>query len=135
MTPDLMMRIRGTFSRKKAKAIARESKHDPDVYELAAEGQGGMLRYQSWSLLIPAGHDLLTDDADWDAPTWAMDEAGLGRLVATMQWFYERFDGDFTFEAMWGTPKGEVAVSRQELLDTIRAGRIGNNVIYQVASQ
>ena len=126
------MRIRGSFSRSDAESIATESRKHSDVFEVVAEQQSRAFRNPLWSLLIPAGHDLLTDVADWDAPTWAMQPAGLNRLAATLEWLYERLAIDFTFEAMWGTPKGEVAVSRSKLLEIVRAGEIGNNMVYRV---
>ena len=78
---------------------------------------------------------LLADDADWDADTWAMDPAGLERLTGTLEWLCGRLPGDFTFEAMWESPKGEADVSRQELLAIVRAGRIGNNIVYRVRAR
>jgi hypothetical protein len=35
-------------------------------------------------LMIPEVHDLLTEEADWDAETWDMDPDGLEELAATL---------------------------------------------------
>ena len=83
---------------------------------------------------MPEGHDLLTDDADWDAPTWAMDPVGLGRLAVTLEWLYGALPDGFTFEAMWGKPKGESVVSPDQLLQVVRSGQIGNNIVYRVGA-
>ena len=81
------------------------------------------------------GHDLLTDDADWDAPTWAMDPVGLERLATTLSWLYDNIPGDLTFEAVWGSIKNELPVNRDQLLAIVRAGEIGNGTVYRVAAR
>jgi hypothetical protein len=129
MTPDLLTNIRVEgLNKKRAKQIERASRSQ-DGFKVAAAG--GFL-VGPWHLSIPAAHDLLTDDADWNAMTWDMDPAGLERLAVTLEWLYDELPGEFTFEALWGEEPIEKLVSRTELLRIVRAGQIGTRTRYRV---
>jgi hypothetical protein len=129
MAPDLLtiIRVEG-LNKKRAKQIERASRSQ-DGFKVAATG--GFL-VGPRHLSIPAVHDLLTDNADWDAMTWDMDPAGLERLAVTLQWLYDELPGEFTFEALWGEEPIEKLVSRPELLRIVQAGQIGTRTRYRV---
>lgn len=88
----------------------------------------------AWWLEIPQVHDFLTDEADWDAVTWAMAPEGLERLATTLEWLYSELPGEFAFEATRGEEPIEKLVSRDELLRIVRAGRLGTRTRYRVRS-
>jgi hypothetical protein len=77
MAPDLVMQVTGDIPRARAKDIAAQSKHRDDVFTVYAESTGSWSRRAPWRLDMPEGHDLLTDQADFHAATWAMDSIGL----------------------------------------------------------
>jgi hypothetical protein len=116
------------LDKRRAKAIARKSRQQ-DGFTVAADGPliGG-----PWRLSISKVHDLLTDEADWNAMTWGMDPAGLERLALTVEWLEEELPGEFTFEALAGEDPIEKRVSRPELLRIVRAGQIGTRTRYRV---
>jgi len=132
VTPDLVTEIRSTaLDASRAREIERLS-----------EPFGRMRVYASvpsrWFggdvvLTLPAVHDLLTDEADWDAETWDMDPEGLEELAVTLEWIFEQLPGDLTFQSTWGDPiEHETRVSRSELLDVVRRGEIGTLTRYHV---
>jgi hypothetical protein len=129
MAPELRAIIKAPWlAKKRAKTIARESRRQ-DGFTVAADGPliGG-----PWRLSISKAHDLLTDDADWNAMTWAMDPAGLERLAVTLEWLHEELPGEFTFQALAGEDPIEKRVSRPELLRIVRAGQIGTRTRYRI---
>lgn len=129
MAPDLETIIRAEgLDKTRAKTIAAESR-DADVFPLHAATR---LFRRDASLFIPAVHDILSDEADWNALTWAMRPDGLERLAVTLEWLFERLPGELTFEALWGEEPGEQVVTRAELLRVVRAGRIGTRTRYRV---
>jgi hypothetical protein len=89
MTPDLIMQVTCSLAPQDAKRIAAGSWIRADVFDVAVEPMAPASE-SNRPLHIPAGHDLLTEEADWSAPTWDMNPAGLERLAATLEWLYER---------------------------------------------
>ena len=129
MAPDLQAIVQAPWlAKKRAKTIARDSRRQ-DGFTVAADGPlfGG-----PWRLSISRVHDLLTDEADWNAMTWDMDPAGLERLAVTVEWLYEELPREFTFEALAGENPIEKRVSRPELLRIVRAGQIGTRTRYRI---
>jgi hypothetical protein len=63
-------------------------------------------------------HDILSEEADWDAPEWDFDPAGLDRLENTLGRISDLLPEEFTLEACWGgdKPQTEVVMTRDELL-------------------
>jgi hypothetical protein len=129
MAPELRAIIQAPWlAKKRAKAIARESRRQ-DGFTVAADGPliGG-----PWRLSISKAHELLTDEADWNAMTWDMDPAGLERLAVTLEWLHEELPGEFTFQALAGEDPIEKRVSRPELLRIVRVGQIGTRTRYRI---
>jgi hypothetical protein len=129
VAPDLQAIIQAPWlDKKRAKTIARDSRRQ-DGFTVGAEGP---LLSRPWRLSISRVHDLLTDEADWNAITWDMDPAGLERLAVTLEWLYEELPGEFTFQALWGEEPIEKRVARPELLRIVRAGQIGTRSRYRI---
>jgi hypothetical protein len=86
-------------------------------------------RLFSWQV-----HDLLAESADWNADTWDMEAAELHRLVRTFEILFDQIQEQFAVEVMWAgdVPAEEHDVSREELLDIVRRGRLGTKVRYRV---
>ena len=130
MAPDLNLTIRVEgLSRNIANAIARESKERGGMRVIA---RGGLV----WSptLVIPDAHDLLTDNADWNAETWAMEADGLQDLASTFAWLFGLVAGSMTIEATWAGEQTTTVrdVSRDEMLDIVRAGALATRTTYKV---
>jgi hypothetical protein len=87
-------------------------------------------------LEIPEVHNLLTDDADWNADTWDMELRGLEELATTLEWLFDQLGGEMTFQSTWsGDPiEHHVRVSRAELLDVVRRSKIETRTRYFVAA-
>lgn len=79
-------------------------------------------------------HDLLAEDADWDAETWAMEPDGLEALARTLEWLCERLTSDFEFFAAWPPEciDTTVTLSIQDLAAIVRGSRIGTKTRYLV---
>jgi hypothetical protein len=86
-------------------------------------------------LEIPEVHNLLTDQADWDAETWDMDPQGLEELAATLDWLFEQLRGDVTFQTTWSDPiEHHVRLSRGDLLAIVPKSEIGTRRRYYVSA-
>jgi hypothetical protein len=130
VAPDLVIEIcvEG-LSRRDAKGIAHKSRERGGI---RIHAHGGLLS-SSPGLAIPAAHDLLTDDADWDADTWAMDPDGLQEVASTVNRLFGVVDAPMILEALWGNQVAIVEeVSRAEMLSVIRAGALGTQTRYIV---
>lgn len=129
MTPDLItvIWVEG-LDKARAQEIAAASEQR-DGFRVHAQREGFR---GPWRLLLPDVHAILTDEADWDAVTWAMDPAGLERLAQTLAWLYAQLSGEFTFEAVWGEEPIDKLTSRDELLRIVRAGQIGTRARYRL---
>ncbi len=79
--------------------------------------------------------DLLADDADWDAPTWAMHAAGRAALAATLGVLAGVAPGA-TVEVLWAgdAAEREVAVTPAELAGLAQASALGTRTRYVVAA-
>lgn len=129
MTPDLItvIWVEG-LDKARAKEIAAASEQR-DGFRVHAQREGFR---GPWRLLLPDVHAILTDEADWDAVTWAMDPPGLERLAQTLAWLFAQLPGEFTFEAVWGEEPIDKLTSRDELLRIVRAGQIGTRGRYRL---
>lgn len=78
--------------------------------------------------------DLLGDDADWDAETWAMEPEALPRLERSLSWLLDQVEGRVLVEALWDgdRAKSEVATSRASFLGIVRAGELGTKTRYLI---
>lgn len=83
---------------------------------------------------ITPGHDLLTDEADWNADFWDFQSNMLPYLAQAVDRFGEVYSGPFRFSALWISDKPNVTikVSPSELSSLIRANRIGTKTVYLV---
>ena len=82
-------------------------------------------------------HEILTDQADWNAETWDMEKEGLASLASILERFMAEVKADFSFSAMWvgEKPKKELTVSGKELLEIIKSGQIGTRTRYFVTKE
>ena len=76
----------------------------------------------------------LTDDADWNAPFWAMDPQALVLLANTIERIAEYAPDGFTFQALWAgdKPREKLTVTLQQMVTIIRSGKIGTRASYNV---
>ena len=81
-------------------------------------------------------HDLLTDDADWNADTWDMNQSGLDALASFLELFSQKIGKDFSFQAIWAGDKVEVnrELTTGELVQIVRSNNIGTKTNYIVMS-
>jgi len=79
-------------------------------------------------------HEILTDDADWNAETWDMEKSGLLNLSKIFERFMEEVKSDFRFWALWAgdRPDKEMSVSRAQMIEIIKSGKIGTKTCYLV---
>ncbi len=80
--------------------------------------------------------DLLSDEADWDAETWAMQPDALARLESAMSWLLDQVDGEVLVEALWDGDRAtsETDISRAGFLGIVRAGELGTKTRYVIDS-
>ncbi len=97
-----------------------------------AQGKGLLGRHPPRLWLHGCG--LLSDDADWNAPTWAMTRAGTAALIDACQLLFDRVTGDIHVQATWGgeRPAVEVDVSRPAFLNLVRHGALRTKTGYRV---
>lgn len=105
-----------------------------DELDVAVQGPG-LLRRHAPRLALH-GCELLADEADWDAPTWAMTDQGTRRLAAFFERLFELASRDMSVSATWegDQPDAENAISRSELLSMVSASSLGTKTRYLVAS-
>jgi hypothetical protein len=94
---------------------------------------GGWLRPRPVKLALD-GCDLLADDADWNAETWAMEPDSLEQLADAFAWLFDQHTGDVVVEALWLGDRPETAcvLTPAEFLDIVRRGAIGTKTRYVV---
>lgn len=97
-----------------------------------AEGKGLLGRHQP--RLAFHACDLLSDDADWNAPTWAMTPESLVELADLWVRLFERVPGDVAAQALWDGDRAEAeqALSRAEFVDVVRQGALGTKTRYLI---
>ncbi len=93
----------------------------------------GLLRRHTPRLAIHAC-DLLSDEADWNAPSWAMSEDGRGRLSGGLARLFAEMPGELTVAALWDGDRADMdtSISRDELLSLISANALGTKTRYVV---
>jgi hypothetical protein len=129
MAPDLVAEIRAvSLTKAQAKELAAASRAYGGMRVVAAKDR------REWRLELPEVHDLLTEEGDLAATTWRMDPDGLARLAETLEWLLDAMPDELTFQAAWPPRRTdvEVLVSRNELLQIVRQGRIGTSTRYRV---
>ena len=82
-------------------------------------------------------HDLLTDEADWNAEFWNFRVSGLENFAQIIIRLYAVSNGAFTFQALWS---GDTAtkvenLSLDEFLWALRDNKIGTRTKYVVAGR
>lgn len=77
---------------------------------------------------------MLTDDADWNAPTWDIRPALLPHFAHTLKFIFEQAPKGFILEALWADykPLENLELMLDELLDLVWANRIGTRARYIV---
>lgn len=134
MSPDLGMRILiENLDWDRARTIARATQVEGSV-PVYTGPQRFLFRAQPPELGTIAVHDLLADSADWNAETWDMEPEQLPRLVRTFEILFTQISGGFSIEVMWAgdEPRKEHAVSREEMLDIVRRGKIATRTRYHI---
>jgi hypothetical protein len=79
---------------------------------------------------------MLTDEADWNAPTWDLREEVLPDLALALLFISETASNGFNFEAIWAGDKPEksLEVSLNELLELVQQNRVGTKARYIVGT-
>ncbi len=134
MSPDLQLRILiDGLDWERAEGIARATRVEGAV-PIDTGPRRFLFREQPPSLLSWAVHDLLADSADWNAEAWDLEPRELLRLARTFEILFDRIPEEFAVELMWAGDgvTQERAVSRPEMLDIVRRGRIGTTVRYRI---
>jgi hypothetical protein len=77
---------------------------------------------------------MLTDDADWNAPTWDTRKEILPDLALALLFISELASNGYIFEALWAgdKPDKNIEVSLDEILDIVQRNRIGTKTRYIV---
>jgi hypothetical protein len=103
----------------------------PDL-DFSVQGTGLLGRHQPRLALHAC--DLLSDEADWNAPTWAMNDERADRLRKAFERLFELAAGDVTVTALWDgdRPETDELATRGELLETIAAGGLGTKTRYVI---
>jgi len=85
--------------------------------------------------LAAHGCDLLAEDADWDAPTWAMTPEAIDELALAWRAVFAEAPDVVTVAAIWSDDavRAEAALTRNEFLDLSATGRIGTHTRYTIA--
>ena len=104
---------------------------DADL-EFVAQGPG-LLRRHTPRLALH-GCDLLSDDADWHASTWAMTDDAARRLAASFARMFELVAAEIRLAAIWEGDRAETdePIIRSEFLRRISASGLGTKTRYVV---
>lgn len=80
--------------------------------------------------------DLLTDEADWDAPIWAMAPVQSAHLADTLSWLLNELRGEATVTALWegDAPDVEIQIDRRALIELIRGSGLGTKTRYSIST-
>lgn len=80
--------------------------------------------------------ELLSDDADWNADTWAMQADASTALTAAFAWLLDEIDGEITAEAIWEGDRAtsEETTSRAAFLDLVSRSALGTKTRYTVVA-
>jgi hypothetical protein len=80
------------------------------------------------------GCDLLSDEADWGAPTWAMTRDGIARLAEASLRLFERLSSPVVIQALWEGDEAETeeSMTREDYLGILEAGALGTRTRYLV---
>lgn len=80
------------------------------------------------------GCSFLTDNADWNAPTWDMLPDTLPRLVRILRTIRQQTTAGFSFDALWigESPAEYRRTSFDELLRLVELGRLGTKTRYLI---
>lgn len=78
---------------------------------------------------------MLSDDADWDADTWAMRPEVIEPLAHTLEWLVERGPDHLVVEALWAGERAvdERHVDHRELGQIVRTAGLGTKTKYMVS--
>ena len=78
---------------------------------------------------------LLSDQADWNAETWAMRPEILERLASTLQVLVEEGPPNLSVQALWfgETPGETVRVTAARLVALARASGLGTRTRYELS--
>jgi len=79
-------------------------------------------------------HDLLTDEADWNAEYWDFRLSELEEFAQKIRKLYVVSNGGFTFQATWagGKPSKIESLSLEAFLRALRGNKIGTKTKYVV---
>lgn len=132
LAPDLQSEVHAPeLTYELAKLLEAESR-ERQLLPVYASRQGG----RGARLALPV-HDLLTEEADWDAPTWDLDPGGSESLARTLEWLCVRLDSSFEFFAAWPPEDIDHALemSIEQLAALVRGNLIGARTRYIVRSE
>lgn len=78
--------------------------------------------------------ELLADDADWDAPTWAMAPGAAEHLADTLSTLLDDLGDTAIVEALWEgeAPSDERPLSRTQFVALVGRGELGTHTRYRV---
>ena len=79
---------------------------------------------------------MLTDEADWNAPTWDIRREVLPDLALALLFISELASNGFNFEAIWAGDKPEknIEVSLDAILEIVQKNQIGTKARYIVGA-
>jgi hypothetical protein len=77
---------------------------------------------------------LLSEEADWNLPTWTLTPAGRKTLSVAINAIFADAAGPIEFEALWGGDQADTerTVSRSDLLSLVDADGLGTKTRYRV---
>ena len=80
---------------------------------------------------------MLTDEADWDAPTWDMDRDLAGQLAETITMLGEAAGCDMSLQALWAgdSPTSTVEIDLHALSDLAARSLLGTRTRYLVTTR
>jgi len=77
-------------------------------------------------------HDYLSDQADWNAKSWALDLARIDNYCNRLEALYNHTKQGFTFQALWAgeKPKETQEITIGKLLELLRTNGISTSSKY-----
>lgn len=81
--------------------------------------------------------DMLTDEADWNAPTWELREEILQPLADTLNSLCLRLPCEFSVLALWAgdKPEEDVEISIRDLCGLIKKNMVGTKTRYTIVPE